>query len=71
MTPYKGIKTSDELAYLMHQQMSSEAENQATGSVKVSEAVDCMVKAAEILESLNDHQASEAITVILEKMAGR
>lgn len=71
MTPYKGIKTSDELAFLMHKSMEADAANQATGADKVSEAIDCMVKAAEILEGLQDRYSAEAITLILEKMAGK
>jgi hypothetical protein len=61
---------TDDLAILMQKYLMSEDVEKETNSEKISEAVDYMMKAAEIFESLQDKQASEAITVILEKMAG-
>lgn len=62
---------TDDLAILMQQYLMSENVEKQTNSEKISEAVDCLMKAAEIFESLQDRQASEAVTVILEKMAGQ
>ena len=61
---------TDDLAILMQKYLMSEDVEKETNSEKISEAVDYMMKAAEIFDSLQDKQASEAITVILEKMAG-
>lgn len=62
---------TDDLAILMQKHLMSDKIEKQTNSEKISEAIDCMMKAAEIFESLQDKQASEAITVILEKMAGK
>lgn len=62
---------TDDLAILMQKYLMSEDVEKETNSEKISEAVDYMMKTAEIFESLQDKQASEAITVILEKMAGK
>lgn len=70
MTPYKSIKGSDELAFLMHKSMETDSIHREAGSDKVSEAIDCMIKAADILEGLQDGNSAEAITLILERMAG-
>lgn len=61
---------TDDLAILMQKYLMSEDVEKETNSEKISEAIDYMMKAAEIFDSLQDKQASEAITVILEKMAG-
>lgn len=62
---------TDDLAILMQKYLMSEDVEKETNSEKISEAIDYMMKTAEIFESLQDKQASEAITVILEKMAGK
>jgi hypothetical protein len=70
MTQYKTKQASDDLACLMDRYMRTDAAEEETKAGYISEAISCISRAAEIFDGLNDVQASEAITVLLEKMAG-
>jgi hypothetical protein len=70
-TPYKTLSVADELAYLMDKELKSEAAENSTGANKLQEGLNCLHKAAGMLEHLREHKAAEAITVIIEKMAGK
>lgn len=70
MITYKNKTAADELAILMQKEISSNTAEENTNTVKISEAISCLNQAADIFESLQDKQASEVITSILEKMAG-
>jgi flagellin-specific chaperone FliS len=65
---YKNTNSSEELAFEMNKTLKL-AENNIE-CTKMQESIDCLNKAAEILEHLQNKKASEAITVILEKLAG-
>jgi hypothetical protein len=67
MIPYKLNNTSD-VAQLMDRYLRIEASD--TRANDLSEALDCIGRAAEIFDGLQDVQASEAITVLIEKLAG-
>jgi len=68
--PYKNRNDADELAYLMDRALRADEAEHATGANRIQEGVTCLSKAASILEHLNEKKAAEAITVLLEKMAG-
>jgi hypothetical protein len=70
MITYKNKTAADELAILMQKEISSNTAEENTNTVKISEAINYLNQAADIFESLQDKQASEVITSILEKMAG-
>jgi len=65
------MKYSYDLASLMDKQLRSEAADNSTKAKLIEGALEDLSKAAEIFDSLQDKQASEAITVLLEKMAGK
>jgi flagellin-specific chaperone FliS len=69
--PYKNKNDADELAYLMDKALRADEAEVAIGSNNITEGIDCLSKAANILEHLNEKQAAEAITVLIEKMVGR
>ena len=67
MITYKPNKVSD-VALEMDQYLKAEASDKR--AEVISEALDCCARAAEIFDNLQDVQASEAITVLIEKLAG-
>jgi hypothetical protein len=68
--PYKNRNDADEIAYLMDRALRAGEAEYATGANHIQEGINCLSKAASILEHLNEKRAAEAITVLLEKMAG-
>jgi flagellin-specific chaperone FliS len=71
MVHYKTKQSSEDLASLMDRYLRSEAAEEETKAGNISDAIDYISRAGEIFDGLNDVQASEAITVLLEKMAGK
>jgi len=71
MIPYKTNKSSLELEELMFRALNKEASERETHSDKISEGLNYLAEAATILEGLKNKHASEAITLIIEKMAGK
>lgn len=70
MIPYRTNNTADELAILMDRALKTEAAEKETNAGNINEGLVCLTRAADILEGLQDREASEAITVIIEKLAG-
>ena len=68
---FKSNKDSNELALLMDRFLRADVVEQSTNSNKIEESVGLLVQAANMLESLNETQASEAITVLIEKIASK
>jgi len=54
----------------MDRALKAEAADKDTNAGNISEGLTCLTRAADILEGLQERQASEAITVIIEKLAG-
>ena len=67
---YKDSIDSDELAYLMDKALRSDAAELSTSASKLNEGLNCLSEAASILETINEKKAAEAITVLIEKIAG-
>lgn len=70
MIPYRTNSTADELAVLMDRALRSKAAGNDTNADNINQSLICLARAADILEGLQEHKASEAITVIIEKLAG-
>lgn len=70
MITYKSNKMSDELALLMEASLSLKKEASIKGE-ELTEAIDSLQKAAEIYEEVGNFKKAEAITVVIEKMAGK
>jgi len=68
--PFRTNDVADELAILMDRALKAEAADKDTNAGNISEGLTCLTRAADILEGLQERQASEAITVIIEKLAG-
>lgn len=66
--PYTKTSSAEELADLMDKQLKQEQDIVQFAAIK--NGIEKLNKAAGILEHLQQHRASEAITVILEKLAG-
>ncbi len=71
MIPYKTNNSSLELAELMNRALSKEAQERETNSDKISEGLQDLIEAASILEDLKEKYAAEAVTLIIEKLAGK
>lgn len=68
MITYKSNKMSDELADLMEKSLNKEA---SIKSENLSSAIDGLQRAAELFEEIHNFKKAEAITIVLEKMAGK
>ena len=68
---FKDTIDANELALLMDKALRADEMETVTGASSIEEGLECLSKAASILEHLHEKEAAEAVTVLIEKMAGK
>lgn len=60
-----------DLAEEMSKHLRAEETEQATHVNKIAYALDCLNKAADLLDNMEDHKSSEIVTRVIERIASR
>lgn len=65
------MKKEYDIALEMSKQLQAESMESTTHVNKLAYALDCLNKAAELLDNMEEHQSSEIVTKVIERIASR
>lgn len=65
------MKKEYDIALEMSKQLQAESMESTTHVNKLAYALDCLNKAAELLDNMEDHKSSEIVTKVIERIASR
>lgn len=65
------MKEKFDLASEMLKNLEAKNVEEQTNAIKLGTAIDCLNKASDLLENLNDVKSAELLTKVIEKLAMR
>lgn len=65
------MKHEYDIAEEMSKQLRAGSMEETTHVNKLAYALDCLNKAAELLDNMDDHKSSEIVTKVIERLASR